>query len=180
MGEPSFGPGPGSASLAASSAVGAGSTRAASSSEPSPSSSDAKPQLPEQLRAWEAILAAIRDDKPALASVYEHAAPLEVSAQRVHLAYRDGTFLAEQAAANEAQAILAGAASKHFGSEVAIEIDLGSRHDEVQSVAAKNAAALAARVQAARERVKQHPLVAAAVEHLGAELREVRLPNDFS
>lgn len=172
MGEPSFGPG--------SSRPMSASPIEEAPAEATSSSSEAKPQEPRQLEAWEAILVIVRDDKPALASVYEHAAPLEVTEARVHLAYREGTFLAEQAAASEARAILAAAASRHFGQDVEIEVQLGARHGEVQSVAAKNAAALAARVEAARERVRQHPLVAAAVEHLGAELREVRLPNDFA
>ena len=140
----------------------------------------AKPQEQAQLEAWEAILGRIRDSKPALASVYEHAAPLEVTAKRLHLAYRQGTFLAEQADAPDARAILADAAATHFGSDVAIELDLAGRHDEVQSLAAKNAALLAARIEAARDKVRRHPLVAAALEHLGAELREVRLPTDFA
>jgi len=168
MGEPSVGAGPIT-------------TGGAANAQPiAQQASTAKPQEPVQLAAWEAILAIVRADKPALASVYEHAAPLEVSEERLCLAYRQGTFLAEQADAPEARAILSAAAAKHFGKDVAVEIDTNNRHDDIQSIAAKNAAALAARVEAARERVRRHPLVAAAVEHLGAELREVRLPSDFA
>ena len=160
------------------------STGAPARSEPSqgpPSQAPtAKPQEQAQLEAWEAILGLIRETKPALASVYEHAAPLEVTRECLHLAYREGTFLSEQAVASDARAILSDAAATHFGTDVTIDFDLAGRHDEVQSLAAKNAAALAARIEAAREKVRRHPLVAAALEHLGAELREVRLPNDFA
>jgi DNA polymerase III subunit gamma/tau len=143
-------------------------------------SPNARPQTADQLQAWEAILRSIREAKPALASVYEHAAPLTVTAEGVQLAYRKGAFLAEQAAASDAKAQLEAAVSAYFGCTVGVEVEQGPRYDEVESVSAKNAAALAKRIDQARQRVTEDPLVAAAMEHLGAELREVRLPADFA
>lgn len=132
----------------------------------------------EQLGHWEAILARVRADKASLASVFEHAAPLSIASGRIVLAYEAGSFLAEQASETEAQSSLAAASTAHFGERTVIEIDLTGRQREVESLAARNSAAQAARIAEAKQKVAEHPLVLAAVSLLGAELREVRLPGD--
>ncbi|MEZ4439496.1 MAG: DNA polymerase III subunit gamma/tau [Polyangiaceae bacterium] len=139
-----------------------------------------RPQDPAERADWEAVVALVREQKPALASVFVHAAPLSVTAEGIELAYEEGTFLAQQASEAEAQSLLTDAAAKHFGRPVSVTLQLGQRHLDVQSIAAKNAAELRARIEAARERVIHHPLVVAAVQHLGAELRDVRLPAELT
>src|SRR5690606_6809949 len=109
--------------------------------------------------------------------IFEHAAPLEIGPERLLLAYESSSFLAKQAEEPAARQLLADAARAHFGREVAVELDLDGRHREVQTLAAINSAEQQARLEAARQRVANHPLVAAAIRELGAELREVRLPT---
>ena len=117
---------------------------------------------------------------PAVASIFAHSAPLVVEAGRVVVALEDGSFLAEQGGKDEARGLLARAASEHFGVETTFDIDVGGRHRDVQTVAAKNTAEHAARVEQAKQRVAEHPLVVAAVTMLEAELRDIRLPPELS
>jgi hypothetical protein len=146
---------------------------------PEPVVVDAPPMAPEALAHWETILTSVRERKPSVASIFEHAAAVEVARERLVLAYPPGSFLAEQANEAETQNLLREAASAHFGAPCALEIDTTGRHLAVQSLAAKNSAAQAARIADAKRKVAEHPLVLAAVNVLGAELRDVRLPADF-
>jgi len=126
--------------------------------------------------AWEAILADLRERKPAVASVYEHAAAVQVGPDRVVLAFEPGSFLLAQA--TESREVVAEAAAAHFGAATVVELDDTGRHAGVETVAARNSAEQAARRADAKKRVEEHPLVRAAVDLLGAELRDVRLPNE--
>ncbi|MEM1029284.1 MAG: DNA polymerase III subunit gamma/tau [Myxococcota bacterium] len=132
------------------------------------------PVSPLVLEAWEAILDRVRVDKPPVASVFEHAAPLEVTPERLQLGYPPGSFLLQQAQSHVTT--LEAAASQHFGRPTTVEIDLSKRHGEVETVAERNAAQGRERERLARRRVETHPLVVAAREVLGARIRDVRLP----
>jgi DNA polymerase-3 subunit gamma/tau len=156
----------------------------ASSSPPpiSPPASEARPQpraLDDSAAGdWAAILERVARHKPHIASVFAHAAPLGIGRDGVVLGLERGSFLADQAATQEARDLLTDAASEHFGTRVAVEIDLSGRHGERQTLAARHSAEAAAQRDAARQRVREHPLVKAAQELLGAELRDVRLPGE--
>ena len=82
-----------------------------------------------------------------------------------------------RAGAEESLALLKQAASAHFETAIDVTIDTSGRHGEVQTVAARRAQEEAARIAAARKAVAEHPAVVAAIEVLGAELRDVRLPE---
>jgi DNA polymerase-3 subunit gamma/tau len=110
--------------------------------------------------------------------VYEHGAPLAVTRAEVRIGYQAGSFLAQQAGAADALEELRAAVRSHFGPDTAVELDHSGRHGEVQTLAAKHSADHAARLEAARRRVAEHPLVTTAIDVLGAELREVRLPGE--
>jgi len=129
----------------------------------------------ETLTAWRAILAIVAADKPPLASVFEHGSPLMVRSGRITLGYQQGSFLAEQAGAG--LSLLGAAAQQHFGTACEIDLDVSGKHHQVQTIAAKNSAELAAQRAAARERVAQDPAVRTAMEVLGAELQQVHLPG---
>lgn len=135
---------------------------------------------PDQMRAWRAILASIGAEKPGVASVFEHGVPLTVGPGRIVIAYAAGSFLLQQATAKDAQAILERVAADHFGVPTTLAVDESDKHANVLTVAQENARASEARIQAARKRVEDHPLVTAAISILGAELRDVRLPNDLT
>lgn len=137
-----------------------------------------KPAIPPAvLEAWESILSAVREKKAPIASVFEHAAPLEVASGRLVLGYPPGSFLLQQAQNADNQALLEAAATEHFSASTAIEIDTSARHQEVETLAERNAAIAREAERQARKKVEGHPLVLAAQELLGARLRDVRLPG---
>lgn len=124
------------------------------------------------------MVARLATDKPRVASVFEHAAPLIVEPGRLLLGVEPNSFIAQQAQDAEAQALLRHAASDHFGVATEVELDLGGGYGKVQTLAAKHSAEQAARLAEARQLVANHPLVLDAIEVLGAELKDVRLPDD--
>ncbi len=136
-----------------------------------------EPELspPPNLEGWRAVLAVVRSRRPALASVLEHAAILRFDAERVALGYEATSFLVGQATEASAKEILASALAAHFGSapELAFET-IGARSGNV-TVAMIETAERKSKLDAARRAVATHPLVTAAIEVLGAELRDVRL-----
>jgi hypothetical protein len=120
----------------------------------------------------------VRAARPALASVLEHAAPLEVRAERVLLGYAPGDFLGAQAADEDAALLLQREVRAHFGVATKVELDLSMRKAEVATVASIDDAKKKALLAAARAAVEKHPLVQKAIQIFGAELREVRIPGD--
>jgi DNA polymerase-3 subunit gamma/tau len=127
------------------------------------------------LEGWRAALAAVRGKRPALASVLEHAALLCFGADRVALGYEAGSFLVGQATDASAKELLLSALSAHFGRlpELAFET-IPPRSGNV-TLAMLETSERKIKLDAAKRAVAEHPLVAAAIELLGAELRDVRL-----
>lgn len=122
-------------------------------------------------------MSAVRDKKAPIASVFEHAAPLEIASGRLLLGYPPGSFLLQQAQNDDNKALLETAATGHFGAPTPVEIDTSARHQEVETLAERNAAIAREAERMARKKVEGHPLVVAAQELLGARLRDVRLPG---
>jgi len=147
-------------------------------SESPPSSLPPRKLEPAAFDSWQAVVARLATDKPRVASVFEHAAPLIVEPGRLLLGVEPNSFIAQQAQDAEAQALLRHAASDHFGVATEVELDLGGGYGKVQTLAAKHSAEQAARLAEARQLVANHPLVLDAIEVLGAELKDVRLPDD--
>ena len=135
------------------------------------------PPVPPDLAAWRAILDRVRAVRPALASVLEHAAPIEVRAERVLLGYAPGDFLGMQVAEEDAALLLQREVRAHFGASTKVELDLSMRTAVVASVATLDDAQRKEDLKKARAEVENHPLVRSAIAILGAELREVRLPG---
>lgn len=128
--------------------------------------------------AWRAILAEVRRERPDLASVLGHASPLAVGPELLELAYDPKSFLAERAREEAAVALLEKLARAHFGAETRISIRLDPRAGEMATIAWMDESERHARLQRARKAVAEHPFVRAAIDALGAELREVRLPAE--
>ncbi len=135
------------------------------------------PPVPPDLEAWRAILERVRAARPALASVLEHAAPVEVRAERVLLGYAPGDFLGAQASEEESALLLQREVRAHFGAATKVELDLSMRTPVVASVATIDDARRKEALAKARAEVENHPLVQHAIAIFGAELREVRLPG---
>jgi DNA polymerase-3 subunit gamma/tau len=120
----------------------------------------------------------VRAERPALASALEHAAPLAVRADKVELAFEEGSFLVKQATAAASVEVLTAAVQRHFDASTELRFELSPPSALGASIAQIEAAERRAKVEAARLAVERHPLVTAALELLGAELRDVRLPQE--
>lgn len=130
------------------------------------------------LVTWRAILARVRSQRAPLASIYEHAVPVEITAERVLLGYQAEDFLSSQASEPEALELLQQEARAHFGAPTTVALDLSPRHQGIATVASLDAAERKAAEARARAAVAEHPLVREAIRVFGAELREVRLPRE--
>jgi hypothetical protein len=112
-----------------------------------------------------------------MASVLEHAIPLEVRKERVLLGYEQNDLMGIQAAEPESLDVLKRAVSAHFGTSVPVALDRSLRAPQGASVHSIDAAKRREENQAARAAVEKHPLVQEAIALFGAELRDVRLPS---
>jgi DNA polymerase-3 subunit gamma/tau len=130
------------------------------------------------LDAWRGILEIVRAKNMSLASVFEHAVPLEVGMERVLVGYEQNDLMGIQAAEPEALDALKRAASRHFGTAVPVAVDRSLRGSVGASVHSIEAAKRREEIAAARAAVEKHPLVQEAMRLFGAELREVRLPSE--
>jgi DNA polymerase III subunit gamma/tau len=130
------------------------------------------------LGPWRAVLASIQRQRPALVSVLEHAALIELTPTRAVLGYEANSFLVGQATEPAARELLAGALRSHFGGPTEIVFETIARGTGAVSLAQIESAERKVRVEAARRAVAEHPLVTAAIELLGAELKDVRLGQD--
>jgi DNA polymerase-3 subunit gamma/tau len=130
---------------------------------------------PPDLAAWRAVLGIVRGKRPALASVLEHAALLRFDAERVELGYEVGSFLVGQASEPAAQDLVRWALGAHFGRAPDFGIQTISGKSGAITLAMIETAERKTKLDLARKAVAEHPLVAAAIELLGAELRDVRL-----
>jgi DNA polymerase-3 subunit gamma/tau len=121
------------------------------------------------------VLARVRAERAPIAAVFEHASPIAFTAERVVLGYEPGSFLAAQATESSAVELLTRQVRDYFGASTAVAFDLTAGPNSSPSVAALDGERHRARLEAARRAVVDHPLVRAAVDILGAELKDVRL-----
>lgn len=126
------------------------------------------------MKTWRAILETVRKKRQALASVLAHAQIFDMSAERVTLAYEQTSFLYAQATEAGAKEMLTSIVRAHFKgqTEVTFEIALGKSGTTIADLDARDRKA---KQEQAKRDVAQHPLVVAAIRHLGAELIDVRL-----
>jgi DNA polymerase-3 subunit gamma/tau len=131
------------------------------------------------LSVWRAILERLRASRPALASVFEHAYPLETTAARLVVGFdQSAAFLASRASELEALEALTREVRGHFGAPTQVALDLSARPTAgLRTVAAVDAEHRTAELAKARAAVESHPLVQEAVRLFGAQLRDVKLPG---
>jgi DNA polymerase-3 subunit gamma/tau len=121
------------------------------------------------------VLSFVRAKRPALASVLEHAALLRFGPERVEIGYEAGSFLVGQAQDAASREILLGALATHFGRAPELAFETIAAKSGGVTVAMLDTADRKVKLDAAKRAVAEHPLVSAAIELLGAELRDVRL-----
>jgi hypothetical protein len=114
-----------------------------------------------------------------VASVLEHALPLEITPERLVFSFGPGdSFLAARAGEPESLDLLTQAARAHFGAITRVELRASTAGAVgVKTVAAVDAEQREQGLAKARQAVEQHPLVQDAIRLFGAQLREVRLPG---
>jgi DNA polymerase-3 subunit gamma/tau len=147
--------------------------------DPPAPAATAAPLRPADLEAWRAIVDGVRQVRPPLASVLEHAMPLRVERDAVVLGFEtSAAFLCARASEPEALDALTRAARAHFGSSTRVEIDGAARPPPgartLASIAAEQRGAELAKARAA---VEGHPVVRTAIRLFDAQLRDVRLPG---
>jgi len=128
------------------------------------------------LVGWRATVDVVRAKRPRLASVLDHAGLLQFGPDRVVLGYAN-SFLMSQATEASAKEILFGALRSHFGVVPELSFETLASKDEALTVAAVENAERRQRVEAMKRAVVEHPLVTAAIELVGAELKDVRLAD---
>jgi DNA polymerase-3 subunit gamma/tau len=147
---------------------------AASSSAVSPSTTGSRELASAPMEAWRAMLDRIAEERPLVASVLEHGALVKAEAGRVVLAYEAGSFALAQVTP-ETLEIASRLATAMRGQETTIVVDVTSATRPGATVAAARVAERDAKLEVARRRVLEHPVVVAAMTELEAELRDVRL-----
>jgi DNA polymerase-3 subunit gamma/tau len=130
------------------------------------------------LGLFRAVLDIVRNKRPALASVLEHAVLLHVGPDRLTLGFEGDTFLSKQAQEPQAQDILRSALATHFGGRPDVTFESVAPMSGLATIAQLDSADRKTRLESARRAIATHPLVTAAIELLGAELRDVRLAQD--
>jgi DNA polymerase-3 subunit gamma/tau len=124
------------------------------------------------LDAWSRVLAAMENGPIA---VLKHAVPLEVTPARVRVAFETGSFYARKVASPEVSEGIAAAALRALGARPEVAVETGALPEDAPTIArreeAERAAARARREAAARA----HPFVRSFLEHVGGEIRSVKL-----
>jgi DNA polymerase-3 subunit gamma/tau len=131
-----------------------------------------------QTDPWRAILERVRTVRPSVASVLEHATPLEIGPAQVRIGFDPTSFLAARASDPETIEVLTREARAHFGSPTLVTIEASNKSSNgVRTVAAIDAERRTADLARARAAVRTHPVVEEVMRIFGAKLEDVRLPS---
>jgi DNA polymerase-3 subunit gamma/tau len=128
---------------------------------------------------WRAILDRLRTRHPALASVLDHAIPLETTAARLVVGFEpSAAFLGARASEPDALDELTREVRAYFGQPTKVALELSARAPMgTKTIASIDADRRSAELANARATVEGHPLVQEAVRLFGAQLRDVKLPT---
>ena len=131
------------------------------------------------LDVWRVIVERVRAAQPALASVLEHAVPIELHARRAVLGFEAGaSFFAARAGEADSLEALTREIRAHFGAPTQVAVDLSARPSAgLKTVASVDAERRSAELSKARATIEGHPIVLEAVRLFGAQLRDVKLPS---
>jgi len=124
----------------------------------------------------------VRAARPDVASVLEHALPLEITREKVVFGFAPtDAFLAARAADTEALDLVSKSVRAHFGAPTQVEVRsataLSSVPSGVRTVAAIDAEHREEDLAKARQSIERHPLVREAIRLFDAQLRDVKLPG---
>ena len=145
---------------------------------PAPPLALAVPVAPD-VDVWRSILDRLRAHHPALASVLDHAIPIETTAARLVVGFEpSAAFLGARASEPDALDELTREVRAYFGQPTKVAIELAARAPAgTKTIASIDADRRSAELAKARAAVEGHPLVQEAVRLFGAQLRDVKLPS---
>jgi DNA polymerase III subunit gamma/tau len=154
------------------------SPRAPTAPAPGPAASPPQAATPDVV-AWRAVIARLRETQAAVASFFEFALPLEITAARVVIGFEvSAAFQATRASEPEAMEALTQAVRAHFGAPTQVMVEVSAKAAPgVRTIASLDAEQRIAELAAARAAVAAHPLVQEAIRLFGAELYDVKLPG---
>lgn len=146
---------------------------------PPPSRAPAPTSLDDvRLATWHAIIEIVAQSRADLASLLEHAAPLELGPEELVLGWEPGSVLGHQFAGKESEAVLERAAAEHFGAKPRIRLELESeRARGFETVALLGSREREQQKQKAIAEAQSHPRVTEAIEILGARIKDLRLAD---
>jgi DNA polymerase-3 subunit gamma/tau len=146
---------------------------------PASAVTESTPASSDRVETWRALLARIKQTKPAVAATLELAAPNMVTRDRIILGFEPGSFEDGRAAESDARTILTQTAHAFFGGMAPPEVvfDMSAHGSKGASVASLDAAKRKAALLEARALVSSHPLVQKAIALFDAELKDIRLPG---
>jgi DNA polymerase-3 subunit gamma/tau len=147
---------------------------------PPPPAPVAAPVAPApELDVWRAILDRVHAVRPALASVLQHAIPMELTRVRTVVGFESGAgFFAARASEPDALEILTREVRAHFGAPTQVVLDVSATPTSgLRTVASIDAERRSEELAKARAAVENHPLVQQAVRLFGATVRDVKLPS---
>ncbi len=129
--------------------------------------------------AWRAVLGQLRVMQAPFAAFFEHALPLEVTAERVVVGFEpSAAFQAARASEPDALEALTRAVRAHFGAPTQVVLERAAKPASgVRTVASLDAERRSADLASARAAVQAHPVVQEAMRLFGAQLRDVKLPS---
>ena len=153
--------------------------RIPSSAQAAPPQTSLAPSIPpSDLKAFRAVIDLVREKRAPLASVLEHASLLRIGPEGITLGFEAGSFFGKQVQDPAAHSALASALAAHFGGQPSVSFETLSSMTGHVTLAQIDGAERKAKLDTAKRAIVQHPLVVAAIELLGAELRDVRLSHD--
>jgi hypothetical protein len=129
---------------------------------------------------WRAILERVRRARPSLASVLEHAVPLEVTPARLDLVFEaNAEFSATRAAEPDALDLLTREVRAHFQAPTVVTIGAAQKggKSSPRTVASIDTERRFAEIARAKAAVEGHPLVEEVIRVFGAKLQDVKLPS---
>lgn len=130
------------------------------------------------LVTWIAILEKLAESRPDLASVLEHAAPLEIGASQLVIGWEPGSTVSGAASDKESLTLIAKVASEHLGRKMQVVFEFDSaRAKAFDTVAAQASRDRKAELKRAISDARRHPRVVDAMEVLGARIKDLKLSD---
>jgi len=129
--------------------------------------------------SWETWIQFVRKSRPILATAFEHSACLEFPTQGTSLKVSFNSsefFYRDQLLSNANQQQLLKLSEEFFGKKTKIEIDTHA-DGEKESLAAQRERELKERIERARTKASQHPILQEAKSLFGGELGPIEVEN---